>query len=69
MPAYAANSGKRPRNRLYRSDFSLGDANTFRSIPVTQVAFHSGHMGNTFRQKGFPIGSRRHVSSSKYPKS
>src|SRR4051812_44997092 len=39
------------------------------SIPVTWVTVHSEHIGNTFGPNGFSIGSSRHVSSSKYPKS
>jgi hypothetical protein len=33
------------------------------------VAVYSEDIGNTFGPKGFSIGSSRHVSSSKYPKS
>src|SRR5437867_3131905 len=40
-----------------------------RSIPVTWVSVYSEHIGNTFEPKGFSIGSSRHSSSSKYPKS
>ena len=39
------------------------------SIPETWVTPYSGDMGNSFGPKGLSIGSSRHVSSSKYPKS
>src|SRR5687768_16667367 len=39
------------------------------SIPVTWVTDYSGDMGNTDGPNGFSIGSRRQVSSSKYPRS
>src|SRR5688572_21005583 len=38
------------------------------SIPDTWVTPYSGDMGNSFEPNGLSIGSRRHVSSSKYPK-
>src|SRR5580765_1425129 len=49
----------RTRTRLYRSAFSLGDANPIGFIPERWVTSHSGDMGNTFGPKGFSIGSRR----------
>lgn len=39
------------------------------SIPVTWVTDCSRDIGNTFGPNGLAIGSRRQVSSSKYPKS
>jgi len=45
----------------------LGDAIALGSIPVTWVTDYSGDMGNTVGPNGFSIGSRRQVSSSKYP--
>src|SRR5262245_36175056 len=47
----------------------LSPPNFIRFIPERWVTSHSGDMGDTFGPKGFSIGSRRHVSSSKYPKS
>jgi hypothetical protein len=54
---------------MQRSTVPHGDANLLRSIPETWVTPYSGDMGNSFGPKGLLIGSRRHVSSSKYPKS
>src|SRR4029453_1311550 len=39
------------------------------SFPDTWVTVHSEHIGNTFGPNGLSIGSSRHVSSSKKPKS
>ena len=44
-------------------------ANYLRKQATTILTLGASHIGNTFRQNRFSIGSRRHVSSSKYPKS
>ena len=69
--AHAAGSSARISKEFCVQSASVpdGDATPPRSIPETWVTPYSGDMGNSFGPKGLLIGSRRHVSSSKYPKS